>query len=153
MRTYYIGMGSNLGDREAYLNNAIKGLEAHPLVESVEASSWLETPPWGNEDQGPFLNGVCKVQTTLPPQEMLSYMQELERQAGRVRTIHWGPRTLDLDIVWAEEDGKSLVVNESDLQVPHPYMWERSFVLAPLQEVYPHFVKDGVSIGERLKEL
>lgn len=151
---YYISLGSNLGDRQAYLEQAIAGLRATDSIMAVEPSTWLETPPWGNTEQGPFLNGVAKVVTSLEPVDMLHTMQQLEQAAGRKRIIYWGPRTLDLDIVWAEaEDGVPLSVTTEELQIPHPYMWERTFVLVPLQEVYPDFVFQGQSIASRIAEL
>lgn len=151
---YYISLGSNLGNRQAYLDQAIAGLRATDGIMVVEPSTWLETPPWGNTEQGSFLNGVAKVVTSLEPVDMLHTMQQLEQAAGRKRIIHWGPRTLDLDIVWAEaEDGVPLSVTTEELQIPHPYMWERTFVLVPLQEVYPDFVFQGQSIALRIAEL
>lgn len=151
---YYLSLGSNLGDREQYLANAIEGLRRHENIESVTPSKWLETAPWGNTNQGPFLNGACKVVTTLVPEAMLQVMQALEKAAGRERLVHWGPRTLDLDIVWAEkEDGRLIEVQSETLTIPHPYLWDRAFVLVPLSELYPNFIFQGQVIGDRIKEL
>lgn len=151
---YYISLGSNLGNREGYLNQAIEGLRQTDGIIAVEPSSWLETAPWGNTEQGPFLNGVAKVVSSLTPEAMLQCMQYQESLAGRKRVIHWGPRTLDLDIVWAEtEQGAPLQVALDHLQIPHPYMWERTFVLIPLQEVYPDFAFQGESINHRIAKL
>lgn len=154
MYTYYIGIGSNLGDREGYLAFAVAELTNIDGVCSVTHSSWIETPPWGPVEQGPFLNGILKVQATLDPSVMLGTILHIERLAGRQRDIHWGPRTLDLDIIWVEDEaGRCVCVDTSNLVVPHPYFWERQFVLEPLQEVYPDFFYEGVSISSRLKEL
>ena len=142
MYTYYIGIGSNLGDRESYLTFAISELTCTEGVHSVAHSSWIETPPWGPVEQGPFLNGIVKVVSSIEPVDMLDTILHIERLAGRQREIHWGPRTLDLDRV-----------NEHRLVVPHPYFWERLFVLEPLQEVYPDFSYQGVPIRVRLEEL
>lgn len=151
---YYISLGSNLGDRQAYLDQAILGLKQQAGIISVEASTWLETPPWGNTEQGPFLNGVAKVVSSLAPEAMLQGMQQLEQAAGRQRIIHWGPRTLDLDIVWAEtEGGAPLTVATEALTIPHPYLWDRTFVLIPLKELYPHFTFRGQTIEARIAEL
>ena len=154
MYTYYIGIGSNLGDREGYLSFAVSELTNTDGVRSVSHSSWIETPPWGPVEQGPFLNGMLKVESTLEPLVMLDTILHIERLAGRQREIHWGPRTLDLDMVWAEDEGGQCVqVNTPNLVVPHPYFWERQFVLEPLQEVYPTFAYEGVSIVSRLDTL
>lgn len=151
MYTYYIGIGSNLGDREGYLTFAVSELTNTDGVRSVSHSSWIETPPWGPVEQGPFLNGMLKVESTLEPLVMLDTILHIERLAGRQREIHWGPRTLDLDMVWVEDEGGQCVqVNTPNLVVPHPYFWERQFVLEPLQEVYPTFAYEGVSIVSRL---
>ncbi len=154
MVTYYIGIGSNLGDREGHLAFAVEQLLAIPSVHSVSHSSWIETPPWGPVKQGPFLNGMLKVKSTLEPLAMLDTILHIERLAGRQRDIHWGPRTLDLDIVWVEDEaGQCMQVNDPNLVVPHPYFWERQFVLEPLQELYPTFTYEGVSIASRLDTL
>jgi len=154
MYTYYIGIGSNLGDREGYLAFAVSELTDTDGVRSVSHSSWIETPPWGPVEQGPFLNGMLKVESTLEPLVMLDTILHIERLAGRQREIHWGPRTLDLDIVWVENEGGQCVqVNVPNLVVPHPYFWERQFVLEPLQELYPTFTYEGVSIASRLDTL
>lgn len=151
---YYLSLGSNLGNREKFLTDAVEGLRRHEAIESVMTSKWLETEPWGNTDQGAFLNGACKVVTSLEPEELLTVMQALEKAAGRERLIHWGPRTLDLDIVWAETAAGDMVEVHTDrLQIPHPYLWDRAFVLAPLMELYPDFTYQGESIGARLKTL
>ena len=151
---YYLSVGSNLGDRAQYLNTAVRRLKEHPQIKQVVPSSWLETEPWGNTDQGPFLNGVVKVVTSLEPEALLDYMQLLEREAKRERKVHWGPRTLDLDIVWGQDDSGEVIQYESNrLRIPHPYMWDRTFVLEPLKELYPDFRKDGQCIDERIKEL
>ena len=154
MYTYYIGIGSNLGDREGYLAFAVSELTNTDGILSVSHSSWIETPPWGPVEQGPFLNGMLKVKSTLEPLAMLDTILHIERLAGRQREIHWGPRTLDLDMVWVEDEGGQCVqVNTPNLVVPHPYFWERQFVLEPLQEVYPTFAYEGVSIVSRLDTL
>ena len=154
MYTYYIGIGSNLGDREGYLAFAVNQLVGIQGVTGVEHSSWIEPPPWGPVEQGPFLNGILTVKSTLEPLTMLETIWHIERLAGRQREIHWGSRTLDLDIVWIETElGQVVCVEEPNLVVPHPYFWERQFVLEPLREVYHHFSYEGVSISDRIEEL
>lgn len=152
MNTYYIALGSNVGDRRSYLDSALLALAT--LGKVVAYSSWIETEPWGNTDQGPFLNGVCIVASELDPEAMLEKLQSFERLAGRERKIHWGPRTLDLDIIWITDHKKDLVYVASEtLEVPHPYFWDRPFVLEPLLEVAPRFTYKGQSIPNRLAEL
>ena len=154
MYIYYIGIGSNLGDREGYVTFAVSELRSTDGVCGVSHSSWIETPPWGPVEQGSFLNGILKVQASIEPLAMLDTILHIERLAGRQREIHWGPRTLDLDIVWIEDEtGQCVQVKTPNLVVPHPYFWERQFVLEPLQEVYPTFTYEGVSISDRIEML
>lgn len=123
----YIALGSNLGDREEYLRQAINA-----ITERVDQSSVWETDPVGGPGrQGAFLNMVVALETTKSPRELLELCQSLEAAAGRVRTEHWGPRTLDADVLLVGD----LEVNEPDLVVPHPLWRERAFVVEPLREV------------------
>ncbi len=125
----YLALGSNLGDREEYLRQAIDAIE-----DRVDHSSVWETDPVGGPDgQGAFLNMVVALETSKSPRELLELCQSLERAAGRVRTEHWGPRTLDADVILVGD----LVVDEPDLVVPHPLWRERAFVVEPLREVAP----------------
>lgn len=149
---YYIALGSNIGDREAYIRSAIKeiGKEASIIVE--DTSSLYETPPWGMVDQGAFLNAVCRIATTLEPETLLLRLQAVENKLGRERHIHWGPRTIDLDIIcYAHEPERKF--QSPSLTLPHPYFWERAFVLEPLSEIAPSFCYESVQIQERLAML
>jgi len=132
-----LGLGSNLGDRKQFLRDAVAG-----LGEVTAKSQLYETKPVGGPEQGPYLNLVVAIETDLSPRELLDLCQSLERQAGRVRRIRWGPRTLDVDILWI--DGVS--VDDPDLTVPHPRMRERAFVMVPLADVAPDVANgwDGV---------
>ena len=132
----YLALGSNLGDRARNLQTAIDSLAAVPKVTVVAASSVYETDPLGGPDQGRFLNAVVAVDTELTPRELLGVAHNLEHDAGRVRVEHWGPRTLDVDVLLVGDS----IVSEPDLVVPHPRMWERGFVLAPLHDVAPDLV-------------
>ena len=133
-RRAFLSLGSNLGDRRRLLVEAIGSLGP-----SVVAVSWVyETEPVGGPDQGRFLNVVVELATALPPRDLLAVCHRLESAAGRVRTERWGPRTLDVDIVWID----GVTVDEPDLQVPHPRMFERRFVLAPLAELAPELVTE-----------
>ena len=154
MYTYYISVGSNIGNRRQFIDDAYHALSIHPEVHSITSSTIIETEPWGYTEQDVFLNAVWRVSSSLEPHDLLDVLQSLECEAQRKRDIHWGPRTLDLDIVWIEDgQGHMVQVNEHRLVVPHSYFWERLFVLEPLQEVYPDFLYQGVPIRVRLEEL
>jgi 2-amino-4-hydroxy-6-hydroxymethyldihydropteridine diphosphokinase len=134
-RRAFLGLGSNLGDREATLRQGVAQLESAGDV--IAISPLYETEPMGGpEDQGAFLNLVVELQTADGPRELLRRCQELENAAHRVRTVRWGPRTLDADVLLVGD----LEVDEADLIVPHPRMWERRFVLAPLADLAPELV-------------
>lgn len=125
----YLALGSNLGDREQFLRNALDA-----ITERVDHSSVWETDPVGGpEGQGAFLNMVVALDTDKSPRELLEMCQSLEQAAGRVRTEHWGPRTLDADVIMVGD----LVVDEPDLKVPHPLWEQRAFVVEPLREIAP----------------
>ncbi|MGH9210785.1 MAG: 2-amino-4-hydroxy-6-hydroxymethyldihydropteridine diphosphokinase [Acidimicrobiales bacterium] len=133
MTRSFLGLGSNLGDRDRNLREAIETLRGYGLT---AVSPVYETAPVGGPEQGPYLNVVVELETKAGPRELLELCQQLEAAAGRVRTVRWGPRTLDADVLWI--DGVS--VDEPDLVVPHPRMWERRFVLAPLRDLAPELV-------------
>jgi 2-amino-4-hydroxy-6-hydroxymethyldihydropteridine diphosphokinase len=127
----YIGLGSNLGDRGQYLLQAIDLLGRHPGIDISRQSSIYETEPVGYVDQGAFLNMAVEVKTVLPAEQLLFVMLDIERQLGRTRDIRWGPRTIDLDLLMYGQTER----NSDGLQLPHPRMLERAFVLIPLIEV------------------
>jgi len=132
MTRAFLSLGSNIGDRRRYLVEAVGSLGT-----SVRAVSPVyETDPVGGPEQGRFLNLVVQLDTDLTPRELLAVCHRLESAAGRVRQERWGPRSLDVDIVWM--DGTT--VDEPDLQVPHPRMGDRRFVLAPLADLAPELV-------------
>ncbi len=126
-----LSLGSNMGDRLAFLQSGLDGLEAEPLIEVVRVSSVYETDPWGLTDQPAFYNVVVCVRTALLPLALLRACQRIERRAKRKREIHWGPRTLDIDILTLGR----LRMDSPRLTLPHPRMQERDFVLVPLAEV------------------
>jgi 2-amino-4-hydroxy-6-hydroxymethyldihydropteridine diphosphokinase len=137
-RRAFIGLGSNLGDRRALLRAAVEGLEAAGDV--VGVSPLYETEPVGGpEGHGPYLNAVVELSTGDTPRELLERCRALEAAAGRVRTVHWGPRTLDADVLWVQ----GCEVDEPDLTVPHPRLWERRFVVQPLADLAPDLVTSG----------
>jgi len=128
----HLGLGSNLGEREAHLRAAVASLD-----EVVAVSGAYESEPMGGPGgQGPYLNAVVALETQRSPRSLLVECQRLEALAGRVRAERWGPRTLDVDVLLVGD----LVVVEDDLVVPHPRLWLRRFVLAPLAEVAPWLV-------------
>lgn len=128
----YLGLGSNLGDRLAYLRRAVEMLSADPRVELVRASSVYETAPIGGPpDQGPYLNAAITISTSHPPGALLKIVHQIERDLGRERTVVNGPRTIDVDLLLFGDQ----TVNRRCLQLPHPRLPERRFVLVPLAEV------------------
>ena len=129
-----LGLGSNLGDREAHLAAAVRDLRQ--LDPDLLVSSLYETDPVGGPAQGPYLNCVVRLDTGKSPRELLELCRSLEADAGRVRTAYHGPRTLDADVLLVGE----LRVDEPDLVVPHPRMWGRRFVVCPLAELAPELV-------------
>ena len=154
MYTYYISVGSNIGDKRGHINLALQSLQDHDAVSKVFSSSLIETEPWGYTEQDIFVNGMWLCESSLAPHQMLSLLQSLEQGAGRERLIHWGPRTLDLDIILAfDEKGTMISICDESLTVPHPYFWDRTFVLEPLHELLPTFTYKGISISERLATL
>ncbi len=131
----FVGLGSNLGDRRALLRAAVEHLRSRGDV--VGVSPLYETEPVGGPDgQGRFLNVVVELATTDTPRLLLERCRALEEEAGRVRTVRWGPRTLDADVLLV--DGWE--VDEADLTVPHPRLWERRFVVQPLSDLAPDLV-------------
>jgi len=131
--TAYVALGSNLGDREALLDFAVEALAATPQVEVTGASRVYETEPVGPGPQGPYLNAIIGIDTTLPAAELLDALLEIEAERGRVRAERWGPRTLDLDLLWFRGER----IDTPGLRVPHPEIRNRPFVLAPLADVAP----------------
>jgi 2-amino-4-hydroxy-6-hydroxymethyldihydropteridine diphosphokinase len=137
----YVALGSNLGDRVANLQYAVDALAAADGVEVVDVSRVYETAPVGGPPQDAYLNAVVSIDTALDPHELLALGQRVERDAHRVRAERWGPRTLDVDLLLYDD----VRLDEADLTVPHPRMWERGFVLAPLRDVAPALVAGAES--------
>ena len=132
----YIGLGSNLGDREKNLRDAINILERHSRCSVVDVSDFCETDPVGYEDQGKFLNAAAKVETICSPEELMELLLEIEATLGRERTVRWGPRTIDLDILLYDD----LILPGPFVTVPHPRMANRMFVMQPLCQLAPYEV-------------
>jgi 2-amino-4-hydroxy-6-hydroxymethyldihydropteridine diphosphokinase len=132
----YIGLGSNLGDKRQNIEKAIELLNETPKVKVCRVSNFYETAPVGYEAQPDFLNAAAKVETTLTPQEFLEVCQDIEGRLKRVKSIRWGPRTIDIDILIYGD----LILKTEDLTIPHPEMHKREFVLKPLSDIAPEAV-------------
>ncbi len=132
----FLGFGGNLGDRYGQIEKALALVHALPETRVTRISSLYETAPVGYVDQGNFLNGACELETVLSPVDLLKSLLAIEDSLGRVRTVRWGPRTIDLDILFYHH----LIVHQHDLTVPHPAIAERGFVLYPLAEIAPRFI-------------
>lgn len=147
----YVGMGSSLGDRHAYLDKAKELIREDPLVLSVRESARTETAPYGGAAKNAFINSALRVETLHTPEGLLGLLMRVERECGRTREVHWGDRTLDLDLLLFGDEVRS----EGDLILPHPEMTRREFVLAPLADIAPHAVHplSGKRVSELLSEL
>lgn len=151
MKQAYIALGTNIGERVENLNMALKKLESTNDIEVVKQSSIYETAPVGFLDQADFLNMVIQVQTPLSAIKLLDHCQEIEQNLGRERTIRFGPRTIDLDILLYNQENS----DTERLSIPHPRMHERAFVLIPLHEIAPDVMIPVINkdITTSLKEL
>lgn len=136
MTRAYLALGSNLGDRLGLLRGAVRALAAHPGIVIAAVSRVYETVPVGGQEQGPYLNAVVAIDTRLTADTLLDVGQQIEADAGRLRMERFGPRTLDVDVLLVGEE----MVDTPELTVPHPRLWERGFVLAPLADVAPELV-------------
>ena len=145
--TAYVALGSNMGDKKKYLDNALKELEESADIRLLRTASYIETEPYGGVEQDSFLNSMCCIETLLSAEELLEELHRIEQLADRKREIHWGPRTLDLDIIYYDD----VVMATEDLIIPHADMENRTFVLEPLCEIAP-YLRHPVS-GQTTKQM
>lgn len=150
MNKVFIAFGSNMGHSKQIIDKAIQEIENNSMT-VIQKSRIYETKPYGYLDQPNFINGVIEVDTKLSCREVLTILQDIEARLGRVREIHWGPRVIDLDIIFFNEE----IYQETDLVVPHPDMHNREFVLKPLNDICPGLLHPilGKSVEEMLRSL
>lgn len=130
----YLALGSNMGDRKGYLDMAVEDIKKNENCVVRKVSSYINTAPYGGVEQDDFLNACMEVDTLLTPHGLLEFLHKIEKKAGRKRVIHWGPRTLDLDILMYDKE----VFEDEDLIIPHVEMHKREFVLTPMAEIAPY---------------
>ncbi len=137
----YLSIGSNLGDREGYLDYAVEQLSKDASIRVTKVSDYIVTKPFGDVEQDDFLNGALEIETLYTPEELLHVVNDIEDGAGRKRMVHWGPRTLDIDIILYDKE----IIMEEHLTIPHPWMAKRRFVLEPLAAIAPYAWHPGFS--------
>ncbi|SON55840.1 2-amino-4-hydroxy-6-hydroxymethyldihydropteridinepyrophosphokinase [Hartmannibacter diazotrophicus] len=149
MAKAYLGLGGNIGDARANIAAALDALDANG-AKVIKRSGDYETPPWGKLDQPPYINACAIVETELTPKALLALCLDTERELGRIRIEKWGPRVIDIDLLAYENE----VIDDPSypaLNVPHPYMLDRAFVLVPLAEIAPDLEVKGVKVSEAVK--
>ena len=134
-RRAYIGLGTNMGDKTLQLDTALEKIKDRG-IRILQTSTRIETEPWGGVEQEAFLNQVAEIETWMTPQDLLETLLAIEQEMGRVREVKWGPRVIDLDLLYMG----NMTLYSPDLILPHPYVAERAFVLESLNEIAPHFV-------------
>ncbi|MGN0336149.1 MAG: 2-amino-4-hydroxy-6-hydroxymethyldihydropteridine diphosphokinase [Lachnospiraceae bacterium] len=147
----YIALGSNMGDKKGYLDEAVEKLKNHSLCQVGKVADYIQTEPYGGVEQDVFLNSALELRTLLLPEELLALLNQIEAETGRERTIHWGPRTLDLDILFYDD----CIIDTPSLTVPHIDLQNRDFVLLPMAQIAPYYRHPvlGYTIGQLLDQL
>lgn len=140
----YLSLGANLGNRGETLREALRRINALPQTVLRAVAPFYETAPWGNLEQPAFINTAAMVETELSPLNFLHKTQQIEIDLGRVRHEHWGARTIDIDLLWAEGEN----ADTEELKLPHPYLTERAFVLKPLQDIAPDLMVKGRKVAD-----
>jgi 2-amino-4-hydroxy-6-hydroxymethyldihydropteridine diphosphokinase len=151
MKTAYIGIGSNVGDSQRNCHEAIERIGASDGCRVISASAFYLTEPVGNKNQEWYVNGVVSISTAMRARDLLNALLQVEANMGRVRTVKWGPRIIDLDILLFGQD----IIDEIDLKIPHPMMHLRKFVMAPVAEIAPEIIHPvlGKTMTELLMEI
>lgn len=149
MEEVYLLLGANLGKREENLARAKQFIAAH-CGKIIRSSSVYETAAWGKEDQQSFLNQALQIETSLSPLQLLAVLKEIEKQVGRTETEKWGPRIIDIDILFFGNK----IIDEPQLKIPHPFLHERKFTLVPLCDIAPRFLHQQIkkTVTELLSE-
>lgn len=149
MNKAYLGLGTNMGDKQAYLKEACKIISDNPNINIVKISKVYKTKAWGYTNQDDFLNICIEVDTNLSPEELLEVCHEVENKLNRVRVIRWGPRTIDVDILFFN----NIISTDENLILPHPRIKERAFVLIPLMDLNKELAIDNKTISYYLSNL
>jgi 2-amino-4-hydroxy-6-hydroxymethyldihydropteridine diphosphokinase len=145
-----VGLGSSIGDRASALQTAVGAISAHPCAKMLRVSRVYESPPMGKSACGAFLNGAVLIDWSGTPTELMVFLQSIEQRLGRRKSVRWGDRVLDADILWME----GVEVRQSDLVIPHPGLAERNFALWPLLDVLPDAVERyGVTTAQHLRKM
>lgn len=134
MHKVFLGLGANVGDKKKNLEKAI-GLLSEKII-NIQSSKFYETEPWGYKEQDNFLNAAIRGETSLLPIELLKFVKDVETRVGRIERFKWGPREIDIDILFYDD----LIFKNEDIEIPHPRLHERDFVLKPLMDLDPNFV-------------
>lgn len=149
MAISYLSIGSNIGDREDYLNRSIAKIKDISMTRLLKTSSFYETPAWGLTDQQDFLNACLEISTELSPYELLKHLQRIELDLHRERLVRWGPRTIDIDILTFGD----IICEDENLVIPHPLISQRAFVLVPLFELNPELIIGNRSIKDMIDDI
>ena len=136
MNKVYLGLGSNVDDRELFINSAIEQIDDNNKCDIIEVSSFYETRPYGITDQGNFVNAVCLISTSLEPIKLFRMIKLIEEQVGRIKRERWGPREIDIDIIFYDD----LIIESEELSIPHTDLTNRAFVLLPVIELNPSII-------------
>lgn len=149
MNKAYLGIGTNMGDRLNYLNQASTLLDMHENITLTNKSAIYETKAWGYTNQNDFLNMCLEIKTSLNPKELLKACNDIEKKLNRERVIRWGPRTIDIDILFFND----IILQEENLEIPHPRIQDRAFVLIPLMDINCDLNIKNKSISKYLETL
>lgn len=149
MNKAYLGLGTNIGDRLGYLNQACEIIKECSNINLIKESKIYETKAWGYKNQGDFLNMCVEIQTNFSPEELLNFCHQIEEKLNRKRIIRWGPRTIDVDILFFND----LKLNSEKLIIPHPRVKDRAFVLIPLMDLNEELTIEDINIKDHLNLL